>query len=101
MWNKVAETKNIGAIKASLNEDKSIDGDKKAAEMEYILHLGKKIGSLNKLWFDAEQEFLAFSAAVNYISSAIGCKVAIEKEESSQSARAVRSMPDKPSIDAS
>ena len=101
LWNSVAENKNIAMVKASLNEDKSIDENKKAAEIEYISHIGKKIGSLNKLWFDAEHEFLALSAAAGYISSAIGCKVVVEKEETSESARATRSMPDKPSIDAS
>ena len=42
-----------------------------------------------------------FAVFTGYISSAIGCKVVVEKEETSESARATRSMPDKPSIDAS
>ena len=95
-YNELAKSKNISTAMAS-PEVSDID---KAALSQYLTQFAKKLNSMSER-SSIEMELLlkAFVEAKDYLASKLGAKVEIESEKTSKSARAQRTLPEKPSID--
>ncbi len=73
--------------------------DKKRLE-KYAGEMAKRINSVKASALTEEEEYAAFEDAKQYISEALMTEVSIERESKSNSARAEKAQPLKPSIDA-
>ncbi len=96
-YNALATEKSIGKAMS----DKSLEGiAEKEKVSKFLSRYAKSIASIKPLPEIGQKElFEAFSQASDFMSARFGCQVKIEAEEGSDSDRAERAEPDKPSID--
>ncbi len=93
----ISETKDIGKTVAGIRDKyPSISSD---IVSKYAAVLMRKTNELRKGALGYEEEYEAFLDSSEYIAKILGVKVRIEKEEDSDSQRASRASPMKPSID--
>ncbi|MGC9156597.1 MAG: leucine--tRNA ligase [Candidatus Micrarchaeia archaeon] len=94
LYNKYVESKNIA--KALEGFESNVNKD---AAAKYLSQFTKPGAELKPIEISASEEYQAFSTAAEYMQSTLGCDVSIEEEAKSNSARASRALPLKPSLD--
>jgi len=77
------------------------ESSNKELASKYVAKVVKQLNTLQRININEEDEFEAFSEASEYIKDKTGIDVEVVKEEQSNSARADKAMPLKPSIDLS
>jgi len=77
------------------------ESSNKELATKYVAKVVKQLNTLQRINVKEEDEFEAFNEASEYIKNKIGLDVEVVKEERSNSARAEKAMPLKPSIDLS
>ncbi|VVB77457.1 Leucine--tRNA ligase [uncultured archaeon] len=96
LTNIVAKDKNI---ENAINSAKSDDSLDKAAAAQYVGSLAKRAREITEVRLMQHDEFESFSESAEYMGRQLGCKVTVEKESASNSERAGRAGPLKPSLD--
>ncbi len=97
LYNKLAQYSDMGKVLAELDEKQA----NKEAAAKYLSQLSKGHAKLSPIDVTEEEEFSAFSDAINYISNVLDRKVVVEQESKSKAERASRAVPLKPSLDVS
>ncbi len=94
--NAMAKEKNVSSVMKAAREIEGMNMEKAA---KYVNSLAKKMESLRAGELAQEDEFKVYSEAKEYIEGMLGIGIEVEMESGSDSPRAERAMPLKPSID--
>ncbi len=92
--NSLIETKKIDATINALGEDVN-----KEQAAKYLSQLFKKVNELRRCEVDEQEEYELLSSSRDYISRVVGVQIQVQKEKESNSQRASRANPMKPSIE--
>ena len=94
LYNKYVESKDIAraleGFEGKVNKD---------VAAKYLAQFVKPGIELKPIEISSSEEYQAFSTAIEYMQSMLGCDVSIEEEAKSNSTRASRASPLKPSLD--
>jgi len=97
--NALSEEKNIGkAIERVRAAYKDVNPD---IVSKYAAKFAKEVNTTKSVPLSEDEEYELFSEAADYLQSVTGCEIKVEKEEGSNSKRAERAVPLKPSIEIS
>lgn len=95
-YNALAKSRSIGAAM----KDESLKELDREELSKYLSQFAKRLNTLGEeLKLDMKSLMMAFVEAKDYIGKRFNARIVIEDEASSQSDRATRALPDKPSID--
>lgn len=91
------DLRNSGNMSKVINDDKFKEIDKTKIS-KYLMPLMKTVKSLNDIPYNSKDEFETFDTSIEFISKKLGFDVSVKHEKDSDSDRAFRSYPGKPSI---
>ncbi len=95
--NRLAETRKASDVIDAVSSGNGGVGKEKIAD--YVAKIAKRLNEVRRIDISQEEEFSSLKEAEDYIAKECGAKASVEKEGESDSQRADRSAPMKPSIE--